>query len=63
MKASVFIATSLDGFIAREDGALDWLPQDGGEMAGTPSAVVARLAERGMKHLYNRWWLDHTALQ
>jgi dihydrofolate reductase len=109
MTASVFIATSLDGFIAREDGALDWLPADGGEphgydefmatvdavvmgrrtfetvltfdgwpfgskpvvvlssrpaelqapegavcefMDGTPSDIVARLADRGMNHLY-----------
>lgn len=108
MKASVFIATSLDGFIAREDGGLDWLPADGGEphgydefiatvdaivmgrktfetvlafdtwpyskpvivlttrpsalrapegvacefMSGSPPEIVARLARRGMKHLY-----------
>jgi dihydrofolate reductase len=31
MKISVFIATSLDGFIARDNGALDWLPQASGE--------------------------------
>jgi dihydrofolate reductase len=109
MKASVFIATSLDGFIARADGGLDWLPTDGGEphgydefiatvdgivigrktletvlgfgawpygskpvialsrtltelkvpdgavcdlMGGDPQDIVARLTQRGMKHLY-----------
>lgn len=108
MKASVFIATSLDGFIARQDGRLDWLPGDECEphgydefmatvdaivmgrktfetvltfpgwpftkpvivlssrpddlaapagvacemMDGTPHEIVARLAGRGMRHLY-----------
>jgi dihydrofolate reductase len=108
-RASVFIATSLDGFIAREDGALDWLPGDDVEdhgyheffasvdalvmgrktfetvlgfgawpygpkqiivltsspsavvipkgavceaMDGPPQEIVARLGERGMRHLY-----------
>ena len=34
MLASVFIGTSVDGFIARPDGALDFLPSDGGEPHG-----------------------------
>lgn len=34
MKASVFIGTSLDGFIARAGGSYDFLPQGGGEPHG-----------------------------
>jgi dihydrofolate reductase len=34
MTVSIFIGTSLDGFIARPNGALDFLPVDGGEPHG-----------------------------
>ncbi len=37
MKVSVYIATSLDGFIARANGDLDWLPGSDGESAATAS--------------------------
>ncbi len=34
MKATVFVGTSLDGFIARPNGAFDFLPDGGGEPHG-----------------------------
>ena len=34
MRASVFVGTSVDGFIARPDGVFDFLPADGGEPHG-----------------------------
>lgn len=108
LKASVFVGTSLDGFIARKNGDLDFLPPGGGEphgytefiatvdalvigrktydavltfdawpygqkpvfvlsthplatappgavvehMTGVPGEIVARLAARGIKHVY-----------
>jgi dihydrofolate reductase len=47
---SVFIGTSLDGFIARADGDLGWLPEGGGEphgynefMASVDALVIGRM--------------------
>jgi dihydrofolate reductase len=49
MKASVFVGVSVDGFMARLDGALDFLPAGGGEphgytefMASVDALVIGR---------------------
>jgi dihydrofolate reductase len=49
VNTSVFVGVSVDGFIARADGALDWLPAGGGEehgyeafMASVDALVIGR---------------------
>jgi len=39
LKISVYIAISLDGFIARSDGSLDWLEGSSGEVADSESSA------------------------
>lgn len=41
MKTSVFVGTSLDGFIARHNGKYDFLPVDGGEPHGYDEFIAS----------------------
>jgi len=41
MTVSVFIGTSLDGFIARANDDLDWLPEGGGEPHGYDEFIAS----------------------
>ncbi|HMC21668.1 MAG TPA: dihydrofolate reductase family protein, partial [Thermoanaerobaculia bacterium] len=41
MTVSVFIGVSVDGFIARPNGDLDWLPEGGGEPHGYDEFIAS----------------------
>lgn len=61
MKASIFVGTSVDGFIARTNGALDFLPAGGGEphgydefMATVDALVIGRKTFETVLN-FDRW--------
>ncbi len=49
MKISIFIATSLDGFIARKNGDLDWLPGSNPESPEAAAGDVESPGDGGYK--------------
>lgn len=61
ISCSVFVGTSVDGFIARRDGSLDWLPPGGGEEHGysafiaTVDAVVMGRGTFDVVLTFERW--------
>ena len=48
MKCSVYIATSVDGFIAKDDGSVDWL-----HTAGNPEADMGNQTDMGMNDYFS----------
>ncbi len=66
MKCSVYIATSLDGFIARPDGGIDWLPMPKpadddygyGEFMATVDVVIMGRNTFELAPSFGRWPYD-----
>lgn len=61
ISCSVFVGTSVDGFIARRNGSLDWLPPNGGEEHGytafiaTVDAIVMGRGTFDTVLTFDRW--------
>jgi len=57
MTASVFIGTSVDGFIARTNGTLDFLPEGGGEPHGYNEFIASVDAIVIGRKTFETFWL------